>query len=161
MGFGMQSWIYKKCNRKPFAKRHKLPSFSPLQKYSRDFGIKPHEDEDQVKRKNAILTIVIVLSFLMLCGVLFKQFYVYSTNHSKSITAHYRLENEKAFNYLYDSGIRRLSHNNLIGAYSELKLACQIDSKNEELNKLLIETLSALCSKDLKYCIELENLLKK
>lgn len=49
MGFGMQSSVYKRHPRKPFSKRGKVPSFSPLLNYTRTFSLKPHIKENKHK----------------------------------------------------------------------------------------------------------------
>jgi hypothetical protein len=59
------------------------------------------------------------------------------------------------------SGINRLKGQNLVGAYSEFKLAYAINPDNQELNELLLETLYSLCESDTTYCSDLDALLSK
>ena len=69
-------------------------------------------------------------------------------------------QDEKAFNFLIKSGKKRLVSNNIVGAYSEFNLAYQIKPNSEELNQLLIETLSILCTKNTDYCDRLNSHLE-
>lgn len=153
MGFGMQSWIYKQRPRKPFDVKRK-PSFTSIPKYERGFKIQPSKSSSPF---------YIVISILLL-GLFFTIFQINMSEvlkHSsemKQVKAH-RIENEnfEAFNFLMLSGESRFRGNNYEGAYSEFKLAYKINSKNEELNALILETLSILCFEKQKYCNELDN----
>lgn len=83
----------------------------------------------------------------------------YSNNHNKLIFQNEIIENRKAFNFLINSGKKRLQNNNTSGAYSEFRLAKAIYPKNDEVNQLLIETLSILCNTSDDHCQELDELL--
>jgi hypothetical protein len=154
MGFGMQSWLYKKRPRKPFAKRGQVPSFSPLHNYSRTFSLKPHV------KKNNLLTGLFTLAILILSAYFVftycDRFTDYSNQHRQLVIVQTQKQDEQGFNFLINSGKRRLSNNNVKGAYSEFHLAYNIRPENEELNRLLLETLSILCSEEIKYCDKLD-----
>ncbi len=156
MGFGMQSWVYKMRPRKPFSMERKK-SFDPLPNYSREFKIQPSKNEN-VKLKG-ILTIIsaLVLCFIFVSsGVKFKEL---SIIHSVKME---KIRNQKdmvAFNFLMGSGVYRLKHNNIQGAYSEFKLAQNIFPENKEAYQLLLETTRILCKNDNKYCDELDLLM--
>ena len=159
MGFGMQSWIYKKNPRKPFAKRERIPSFNSLPKHNKDFTLKYNRKEN--KKLNGLLTVLIIVVSVFLVSFLYSQFNEYSKEQSQSIVEKMRIENNYAFNFLFNSGYSRLKNSNYLGAYSEFKLAYNLNSENEELNQLLLETLSILCEKDEKYCAELDEFMNK
>ncbi|GAA4969873.1 hypothetical protein [Algibacter aquimarinus] len=153
MGFGMQSWVYKKRPRKPFSKRGRIPSFSPFQEYSRTFKIKSHTKES--KYKYTLWGIIFFISLIFLVTNYTKKFTLYTNEKSiVRIKAAEKIDN-RAFVFLIKSGKKRLISNNIIGAYSEFNLAYQIKPNNEELNQLLIETLSILCDKNTDYCDDL------
>lgn len=157
MGFGMQSWIYKKSPRKPFSKRESLPSFSPLPNYSRKFKLKPSVNEN--KDLNNFLTLVIILVFAIFLFFLVNRFVAYSNNQAISITAINESKDNEAFDFLMKSGKSRLLSNNIFGAYSEFNLAYNIKPKDKELNELMIETLGILCVSEEKYCDRLDVIL--
>ncbi len=157
MGFGMQSWLYKRRPRKPFTKRGQVPSFTPLYSYTRTFSLKPH-----IKKNNIYLGLLTLL--LIGLSVLFvinytQKFISYSKERSELIESNTLKQDNDAFNFLLNSGKKRLLSNNVLGAYSEFNLAYNIKSDNKELNQLLIETLSILCSQDIEYCDDLDGVM--
>ncbi len=154
MGFGMQSWVYKRRPRKPFSKRGEIPSFSPLPKYSRTFSIKPHIKEN--KYKYVFWGFIFFVSFVFLINISIKKFTLYSINHSNILYENSKRIDYGGFHFLIKSGKKRLLSNNILGAYSEFNLAYKINPKNDELNQLLVETLSILCTKDIEYCNKLD-----
>ena len=85
--------------------------------------------------------------------------------HSKTTNiAKQKLENREdkiAYNFLLESGINRMYSKNYKGAYAEFKLAYQLNPNNEQLNNLMIETLSVLCNSDEKYCNDFDAFLMK
>lgn len=159
MGFGMQSWIYQKSPRKPFAERERIPSFSSLPKYNDGFVLK-HHGVDQ-KRYYGLLIILIVLIAVVLSAFYYSKFDTYSSKQTKMVNERMAIDNREAFDYLFNSGCVRLRSNNISGAYSEFILAYKIDGNNETLNQLIIETLWNLCDKDDRYCIKLDTFLEK
>lgn len=159
MDFGMQSWVYKKSPRKPFADRERIPSFESLPKYNNVFVLKHHEVNQ--KRYYGLLMILIVLIAVVLSAFYYCKFDTYSSKQTKLVNERMVIENREAFDYLFNSGCVRLRNNNISGAYSEFILAYQIDSDNETLNQLIIETLWSLCDKHDRYCIKLDTFLEK
>ncbi len=157
MGFGMQKWIYSRKSRTKLYVRETIPSFTSLPKYSRTFQLKASVKEN--KLLNGILAIGIAISLIILSGSFIKKYTDYSNEQTKQVTIYNNYENEKAFNFLVESGISRLAGNNIIGAYSEFKLAHEIHQNDEKFNQLFIETLSILCNDDEKYCNELDYFL--
>lgn len=157
MGFGMQSWLYKKRPRKPFTKRGQVPSFTPLHSYTRTFSIKPH-----VKKNNVyagLITLVAISISILLVVNYSQKFVSYSQERLELIEYNTSTQESYAFSYLLNSGKQRLLSNNILGAYSEFNLAYNIRPDSKELNQLLVETLSILCSDDIKYCDVLDNFL--
>lgn len=157
IGLGMQKWIYSRNPRKKLYVRDRIPSFTSLPKYSRTFTLKPKIKENP--RLKGVLTILIVLSFVLVAGVNYKNFVSYSNKQTALVNNFSELKDKEAFDFLLRSGKKKIYRNNIVGAYSELKLAYSIDPTNEGLNQLLIETLSILCNQDAKYCGELDTIL--
>ncbi|WP_158851137.1 hypothetical protein [Algibacter sp. L1A34] len=155
MGLGLQKWIYSRDPQKKMFKKERLKSFTALPKYSRTFILKPSIKEN--KKLNGLLTVV--FSFLILSVFTFNHFVDYSNKQSQRIIKITNFKNLEAFNFLVNSGENRLRTNQIKMAYSEFKLAYNINSENKELNQLMIETLSILCSNDNKYCDELDAIL--
>ena len=157
MGFGMQSWIYKRKLRKPFSKRGKVPTFASLPVYSREFTIKP-----SIKSNKKLIGWLIIIITLLLSTIViifgFK-FHEYESVQSELVYEVNLKNDKKAFHFLLDSGKDRYYSNNFLGAYSEFVLAHQINSENKEILNLLIETSRILCENDLKYCEALDNYL--
>ncbi len=154
MGFGMQKWIYSRNLRRQLYMRDRIPSFTSLPKYSRTFTIKP-KIKERPKLKG-ILIILIVFSVVLIGGVNYKNFISYSNRQTVLVNDFSKLKDKKAFNFLLNSGKSRIYRNDIIGAYSEFKLAYNIDLVNKELNQLFIEILYILCDQDDKYCNELD-----
>lgn len=157
MGFGMQSWVYKRRPRKSFSKRGRVPSFSPLPKYSRTFTLKP-----KVKENSKALTLLLMFSLITLFVLMFiwkQDFQEYSRKQRAIVENSINKMDEKAFVFLINSGKDRLKSNRPIDAYYEFNLAFNINSGDEELNKLLTETLLILSARDDKYSNELDKLL--
>ena len=156
MGFGMQSWIYRMNPRKPFSTKRRS-SFISLPKYSRSFQLKPSIKENDKLR--GIITVLSIAVFSILLGLLYFEFMDYSNQQNELMFEKTITEDKKAFDFLLKSGKKRLMRNDILGAYSELKLAYNINSKEIELNTLLIEILSILCDKNEIYCGELDKIL--
>ena len=126
MGFGMQRWIYSRNPRKPFVKG-KIPSFTAVKTYDRNFKLQPSKPFGRF---------FIFISILLL-GLFFSIIYLKKDEfliHSNKI---HNQENERlaqidkdAFKFLMKSGIHRLESNNIVGAYSEFKLAANIKPNN-------------------------------
>jgi len=158
MGFGMASWIYKQRPRKPFSMRRSKPTCNTLETYNREFKLQPSK-----KASKLYIYFVLIVIILASVGCYYKmpEFIAYSDNiYLQKQEKEIRLNNE-AFNFLINSGVSRLRQDNLIGAYSEFKLAYNIYPKNEKLNQLLIETLSILCENNNSYCSDLDDILRK
>ena len=154
MGLGLQKWIYSRTPRTKMYVRERLPSFTPLPKYSRTFQIKASVKENKII--SGIIAICLAIFFIISFSVFVQSFTDYSKEHTKKVTAQNNYEYEKAFNFLIKSGISRIDRNNIKGAYSEFKLAYAIHQNNEYLNQLILETLSILCEDDNKYCEDLD-----
>ncbi|WP_299381402.1 hypothetical protein [uncultured Lacinutrix sp.] len=150
MGFGMQSWIYKRKLRKPFSKRGKVPTHSSLPLYSRVFKLQRSVKKN--KKQNAVLTLLIIFSLLILGVLTFSNIFKYEKQHKEFVSEMKDIKNQEAFIFLLNSGKERLNANNFSGAYSEFVLAYTINSQNEEVVRLLEETSSVLCKTDKKYC---------
>ncbi|WP_299887843.1 hypothetical protein [uncultured Lacinutrix sp.] len=158
MGFGMQSWIYKRKMRKPFSKRGKVPTFNPLQKYSRTFKLKPTIKRN--KRLSGFITVFTIVTLVFFTFLFCNKFFEHEKAYNRPINVAKTYKNTTAFNFLLNSGISRLSNNNVHGAYSEFVLAHKINPDNDQVINLLIETTNILCEEDIYYCNELEKFLK-
>ncbi|GAA3581580.1 hypothetical protein [Snuella lapsa] len=158
MGFGMQYWLYKKRPRKTFAKRKRIQSFSSLDKYSRAFKVRPHIKENEpLVGAISLLLAMVLLFFATFCS---GQFVDYSKAHYDKQAKSMGLANDKAFNFLINSGKSRLLSNDISGAYSEFNLAYKLKPDSYELHELLVETLSILCAKNIAYCVKMDHYLK-
>ena len=157
MGFGLQKWIYSRNPRKKMFEKERIPSFTSLPKYSRTFKLQASIVEN--KKLMGFLTVLITIGFIVVINLTYQQFNNYSIEYNKKMTAYHNYKNEKAFNFLMDSGKYRLENNKILEAYSEFKLAYNIRPKDEELNQLMIESLIALCDKKSSYCLELDRML--
>lgn len=156
MGFGMQSNVYKRRPKKPFAEHNCVPTFSAFKKISK--SIESKKDTDQNKYFSGVALILLFIFSLLLCinfGLKIKEqnqlYYakVESTNHIDI----------KAFNFLIKSGKSRLMKGNIKGAYSEFELASRIHPHHQELQNLILETLSILCTSNEEFCAELDGQL--
>jgi len=99
MGFGMQSWVYKRCPRKPFSKRGRIPSFSPLPKYSRTIKIKSHVKES--KYKYAFFYLIAFISLVFLMKTFTTTFTLYTNNHRRVLLENTKQKDIEAFNFLH------------------------------------------------------------
>lgn len=142
--------VYKKSSNSSCIKTKRLSIFKP----------KPSKKENK-KLDRFLITSFIISSFILgfITISLAKSFTNYSNNISKLTKERKVLMDKQAFNFLLNSGKTYLKRNNVIGAYSEFILAYKVNPNNEELNQLLIETLSILCEKNEKYCSELDELM--
>ncbi|MBC3759036.1 hypothetical protein H7U19_11505 [Hyunsoonleella sp. SJ7] len=154
MGFGMQSYVHKRKPKKPFVKHGSVPSFTPLTEDRREFKLKSHKPENSIESGLIKLLFILLIAFISVIFCL--RFNHYQKNLNTMVEHSNRIENTNAFSFLMNSGIDRLAIGNTEGAFSEFSLAHQIDRNNEELNQLLIETLSVLCSENRDYCEKLE-----
>lgn len=159
MGFGMQKWIYSRNPKKVLFDRKGIPSFNPLQSYSRTFSIKPNIPVN--KTFMGILSFVIGIILLFIGTFSFVSFNHYSKAHTQEMNDLEACENKKAFRFLMASGKERLKMNQIHGAYSEFKLAYKIYPNSKELHDYLAETLLVLCEKDQKYCSDLNVFLQE
>ena len=157
MGLGLQQWIYSREPQKKMFKKIGLKSFTALPKYSRTFALQPGREEN--KKLNGFLTVGFVFSFLILSYFSYHHFVNYSNNLTKELIGIRELKKVEAFNFLVNSGENRLKKHEILGAYSEFKLAHNINSQNNELNHTMIETLSILCVENNNFCSELDTML--
>lgn len=145
MGFGLQKWIYSRNPRKKMFVKERIPSFTSLPKYSRTFKLQASIVEN--KKLMGFLTVLITIGFIVVINLTYQKFNDYSNEYNKKMNVYHNHKNEKAFNFLMDSGKYRLESNKLLGAYSEFKLAYDINPDDDELNQLMLETLITLCDK--------------
>lgn len=154
MGFGMASWTCKKRPRKPFSKRRRQTSCNTLPTYNRTFKLQPS------KGGNALATFI-TLFLLGLFLVSFRFMPLVLQDHSNRMEILKQESNTRAFQFLMKSGVNRLKGQNLVGAYSEFKLAYNINPNHQELNELMLQTLHSLCEDENTYCRDLDVLLSK
>ncbi|BAO77506.1 hypothetical protein [Winogradskyella sp. PG-2] len=100
-----------------------------------------------------LLVIIIVTSFAI------PNWLTQARIHNIEVIALKISKDNQAFDFLMNSGKKRLRSGNIYDAYSEFKLAVAIKPVNEEVNQLLLETISMLCEENENYCNELENLI--
>lgn len=153
MGFGMANWIYTQRPKKAFSKGRSKPSCNTLDTYSRQFKIQPSK-----KSSNLYIVMSLVLIGLVYLTVFYKipDFMAYSKQLEVQKQERIVNFNNNAFQFLMSSGLTRLRNHNLEGAYSEFELAYAIYPENEQLNQLILETLSVLCEDGNRYCSDLE-----
>jgi hypothetical protein len=151
-GLGMQSWIYKMRPRKPFSMERK-PSFSALPNHKRTFALTLKTNENRFE--TGLVTIFVALLLVFIISIFSIESYEHFKIQTALVNKQEKKFNNEAFTFFMNSGKGRLKHNNIIGAYSEFNLAFNIYPQDEELNKILIETLSILCENDNKYCTKL------
>ncbi|WP_452597641.1 hypothetical protein [Pontimicrobium sp. MEBiC01747] len=156
MGFGMDNRVHRKRPKKPY-KISNITSFVPLQGYSRKFTLKKNEKEKSQQKGALILLIVLIISCFFFIER--NNFVKYQKEHNELMDIRKAIDNNIAFRFLMESGISRLHNNNVLGAYSEFKLAYKIYPENEKLKQLIIETASVLCAKEETYCNDLDNYL--
>ncbi|MFD2725913.1 hypothetical protein [Hyunsoonleella rubra] len=125
MGFGMQSYVYKRRPKKPFVKHGNVPSFTPLTEDRREFKLKFHKPENRIERGLIKLLFILLIGFISVMFCL--RFNHYQKNLNTMVEHNNSIENTKAFGFLLNSGIDRLAVGNTEGAYSEFSLAHQID----------------------------------
>lgn len=159
MGLGMHKWIYSRNPQKKLFEKNRLPLFTPIPRYSRTFKLQSNPKENKLRA--GILTVVIIIGFIIVLNYFYNQFTVHSKEISKQTMVTENIKNNQAFEFLLKSGKNRLKENRMLMAYSELKLAQALRPDDEELNNILIETLSIICNNDNKYCNELDTLLKR
>ena len=150
MGFRMQKWIYTMQPRRPFSIDRKS-SFTSIPVYKREF----HGKEN--RNKTSLFLGVVLMLVLIICTVSF--YPVFKSYHKElriSILKLERIQSEKAFNFLMESGIYRLRNNNFKGAYSEFELALAIFPDNKQARSLYLETVSILCFNDKIHCEKLD-----
>jgi len=159
MGFGMARWIYTQRPRKAFAKHKRMPTCNTLPSYNRKFKLQP--SNQQSSRLYIIISFIVIGLTLIIVLVKGPRFIEYS-NHIENQKKEYAKQlDDEAFNFLMRSGLTRLKSNNLVGAYSEFKLAYSIYPDNEEINRLITETVSSLCMDNNTYCDDLDRILSQ
>ena len=152
MGFGMQKWIYTMRPRKPFSMQRK-GSFTVLPSNSRKFRLQPSENKGSYN-----IAIVLLIVFPLLIGLMIPKWSVYEDKRNMEEIEFRLAKDNYAFNFLIDSGKKRLSSGKIYGAYSEFTLAHNIKPNHKELNSLLLETLEILCFDYNNHCDELARL---
>ena len=105
MGFGMQSWLYKKRPRKPFTKRGQVPSFTPLHSNTRTFSIKPHLKKNNIYA--GLITLVAISISILLVVNYSQKFVSYSQERSELIEYNNSKQENYTFNFLLNSGKKR------------------------------------------------------
>ncbi|TWO32992.1 hypothetical protein E1J38_009020 [Seonamhaeicola sediminis] len=93
-----------------------------------------------------------IITAILLLNPIISRYEKYSNTQREEIILLRKRNNQRAFNFLINSGKKRLYHGNISGAYKEFKLAHAIYPDNKELNKLLVKTLNILCEKQVSYC---------
>jgi len=162
MGMGMQKWIYTMKPRKPFSKKRK-GSFTNIPLYKRTFKIQPsnrilssNKTQSPKSKFSNLFGIFLFSLFLILIISMVTKWISYEFNNQLNILEYQKNVNENHFNFLMNSGKKRLTNKNLTGAYYEFKLAKAIYPKNDEVNQLLLETTTFLCLNKGIYCKELD-----
>lgn len=151
MGFGMQKWIYTMRPRRPFSMDRKS-SFTSVPVYKREFNGKDY------RNKTSLFLGIVLMIVLLICAVSFYPlFKSYHKEHRISILELERIQSEKAFNFLMESGRYRLRNNNFKGAYSEFELALAIFPDNKQAKSLYLETVFILCFNDNIHCEKLDH----
>ena len=153
MGLGMQKWIYTMKPRRPYSMERK-GSFTSVPLHKSEFKLQPSKD----KGNSLYFLYFVIIIALCLFVILSKDKWL---EHSEFVYKE-KLEIVKeqeaiAFDFLFDSGISRFHARNYEGAYSEFKLAYNINPNNAELNDFLEETLFLLCFDQNKHCEDLDN----
>lgn len=153
MAFGMRKEVYKRRPRKPFSKRRKS-SVDTLPAYNREF----HSQPSKLKGQDHVgIVIFIVIVFVL--STLLPKWLDYARIKDKQEVQHTTVKDNGAYNFLTKSGKRRMQSQNYVGALSEFKLAHKIRPNSPEINRLLLEVISILCSKDANYCDDLDMLV--
>lgn len=155
MGFGMQKWIYTMRPRKPFSMERK-PSFTVVPIHKRKFKL-----QHSKKSNTSYIGVVLLIIMLILIGTYLPKIVTYESQRHKNELAMQIARDNYIFNFLIDSGEKRLDRGEISGAYLEFKLAYAIKPDDEKLNKLLLETLEVLCLDYSRYCENYNKLLEK
>ena len=153
MGFGMAKWVYKQRPKKAFAKSAGKPSCNVLTDYKRKFKLKP---SNTFGRRKLNFEIIIVLATVLFFTFLLFKFDNYESNIVKAKHQSAIIKDEMIFNYLLDSGIYHLEHNNYENALSEFILAEKINPEDKKLHRLMTEVYYVLCESESRHCAELE-----
>lgn len=155
MGFGMAAWIYKQRPRKAFSPKRSKPSCNTLDTYNRTFKLQPSKEASRLYVYFSLMLIALVsIAFFYKIP----EYKIYSENLIAQKVANEQKLNNDAFQFLMQSGTRRLKEGYIVGAYSEFKLAHQLYPNNKETNRLLFETICLLCENENNYCKELDTL---
>ncbi|MFD1061711.1 hypothetical protein ACFQ1Q_00535 [Winogradskyella litorisediminis] len=149
MGFGMQKWIYTMQPRRPYSVERK-GSFTKIPTHKNKFQFQPSKSSNSY-----LFAIVLLVIFISIVALKIPAWKKYETEHSQYVRQLKVTKNTNEFNFLMNSGKRRLQNNNLKGAYSEFKLAKAIFPENKEANELFLQTLSILCFEENVFCNEL------
>ncbi|WP_347926134.1 hypothetical protein [Pontimicrobium sp. SW4] len=157
MGFGMQRWVYSRNPKKPFVKG-RIPSFSTTDSYDRKFKLQPSKQYDSFY---IIISILLISLFFSVIYSKKDAFLIHSNEVNNQKKEIFKYRDKEAFIFLMKSGKHRLESGNIIGAYYEFKLANNIKPNDAYLKQITIETLSILCSRNEKYCKELDVFMKK
>ncbi len=155
MGMGLQQWIYGMQPRKPFSVEPKK-TFTALPKYSRTFKLQPSKP---VGNFYIIFSLLLLSFFLVVVFVKKPAFLEHARKVQVQKAERIEVFNKEAFLFLMKSGKSRLQDNNVIGAYSEFKLAHNLCPKNKEAMDLLFNTTYILCANNNAFCKELDVLV--
>ena len=158
MGLGLQQWIYSRNPQKKMFKKQPLKSFTALPKYSRTFKLQSSRKENKIL--NGLITVLFVFSASLLSIFTINQYIAYSNKHAQDIIDITKKKDLETFSFLVNSGEDRLINNQALRAYSEFKLAQNINPESERLSQLIIETLSVLCADNNEFCKELDRAME-
>lgn len=156
-------WVYIEYHlhkiglKKLYVKRGSIPYSTAFKGISKHFGF--NKDIDSEVYINTVIKILMLLFCVFLCFHLILKIKHHNKYHYHNIQDT-SIADLKAFSFLIDSGKERLAQGNIQGAYSEFILASNIQSNHQELQQLIIETLSILCTTNLEFCEALDKQLK-
>jgi len=154
-GFEKISWTNKQRPRKSFSRKKRLPDRKSMSTYESFFKLQPSKNRSEFYIGLGLLLVILLTVFLHYNIPTFTNY----QNRSVKMKKLAHRADKNAYHFLMNSGKNRLSSNNLLGAYSEFKLAQAIYPQDDCVNQVLIDTLARLCNNGNAYCDELDNLL--
>ena len=100
-------------------------------------------------------SLVLIIIFSMILSVDVPRAY---KQHEHELELLKLRSDNKAYNFLMNSGKKRFKNGAYKSAYSEFKLAYDIKPNDEEVKALIHEILVLLCQSDERYCKKLDDL---